>query len=77
MPNFAACDLCYRSLSGGLIDVQISPAVLVQLSEEGDLVHRPRGLRDYRLCDRCGGFLAEVLRGMTGRPAVPGPASTG
>ena len=68
MPNFAACDLCYSSLWARLIEIQISPAMLVQLSEEGDVVHRARGLnglRDYRLCEGCGSFLLEVLRAMS------------
>ncbi|MFA7249302.1 MAG: hypothetical protein WC273_06665 [Dehalococcoidia bacterium] len=65
MANFEACDLCYRSLSVRLVDIQISPATLVQISDEGDVAHRTRGLRDYRLCDHCGGFLLEVMREMT------------
>ena len=65
MPSFAACDLCFRSLSAGLIDIQISPATVVQISDEGDIVHADRGLRDYRLCERCGGYLLTVMRAMT------------
>ena len=65
MANFAACDLCFSSISARLVDIQMSRAVLVQLSEDGDVVHRARGLRDYRLCSECGGYLRDVLRGMT------------
>lgn len=64
MPNFAACDLCFRSLSAGLVDIQISPATVVQISDDGDLVHGDRGLRSYRLCERCGGYLQTVMRAM-------------
>ena len=71
MANFAACDLCYRSLSTRLVDIQISPATIVQVADEGDVVHRDRGLRDYRLCDRCGGYLLDVMR------AMPAEASRG
>ncbi|MDA0302478.1 MAG: hypothetical protein O2822_08115 [Chloroflexi bacterium] len=65
MPNCAACDLCFRSLSTGLIDIQISPATVVQISDEGDIVNGDRGLRNYRLCERCGGYLQSVMRAMT------------
>ena len=65
MPNFAACDLCFRSLSTGLVDIQISPATVVQISDDGDIVHGDRGLRDYRLCEPCGGYLLMVMRAMT------------
>jgi len=74
MPSFAACDLCFRSLSQGLIDIQISPATVVQISDEGDIVHGDRGLRNYRLCDRCGGYLQTVMRAMTTAFPEPGPA---
>jgi len=73
MANFAACDLCFRSLSSRLVDIQVSPATLVQISDEGDVVHRATGLRDYRLCEQCGGFLLGVLRAMTAG-AVAGDA---
>ena len=65
MANFASCDLCFSPLNAHLVDVQISPAILVQISDDGDVVHRARGLRDYRLCEGCGGFLMEVLRAIT------------
>lgn len=64
MPNFSACDLCFRSLSAGLVDIQISPATVVQISDDGDIVHGDRGLRNYRLCERCGGYLRTVMRAM-------------
>lgn len=77
MPNFAACDLCLRSLNTGLVNLQISPATVVQISDEGDIVHRDRGLRDYRLCESCGGYLLGVLRAMTRPPgATPGAVPT-
>jgi hypothetical protein len=78
MPNFAACDLCLGSLSTNLVELQISRAVLVQLSDDGDLVHRPRGLRDYRLCARCGRYMMDVLRAMSAAgAAAQRPASAG
>ncbi len=65
MANFSSCDLCFESLRTFLMDIQISPGTVVQLSDEGDVVHRPNGLRDYRLCGRCGGYLRDVMRTMT------------
>lgn len=64
MASFASCDLCFAPLNVRLVDLQISPAILVQISDEGDVVHRARGLRDYRLCEGCGGYLVEVIRAM-------------
>ena len=55
--TFSACDLCYAALGGEVVDVQISPARLVQLTEEGRVAHRAAGLRSLRLCAACGDYL--------------------
>lgn len=56
-PTFSACDLCYAALGGQIVEVQISPARMVQLTEEGNVAHRETGLRDLRLCTSCGDYL--------------------
>lgn len=56
-PSFTACDLCYAVLRAQVTEVQISPAQMVQLTEEGSVAHRPSGLRSLRLCASCGDYL--------------------
>ena len=56
-PSFTACDLCYVTLGTQVMEVQISPARMVQLTEEGTVAHRPTGLRSLRLCLSCGDYL--------------------
>lgn len=57
-PSFSACDLCLAALGTSVTEVQISPARMVQLTEEGTIAHRPTGLRSLRLCLPCGDYLA-------------------
>ena len=56
-PSFSACDLCLAALGTQVTEVQISPARMVQLTEEGSIAHQPTGLRSLRLCTSCGDFL--------------------
>ncbi|TAK77592.1 MAG: hypothetical protein EPO16_05140 [Dehalococcoidia bacterium] len=44
-------------MDGQVVEVQISPARMVQLTEEGNVAHRTTGLRDLRLCTSCGEYL--------------------
>lgn len=56
-PSFSACDLCLAALGTSVTEVQISPARMVQLTEEGTIAHRTTGLRSLRLCLPCGDYL--------------------
>ncbi len=56
-PSFSACDLCLSSLEGQVTEVQIAPARMVQLTEEGSIAHHSTGLRSLRLCLPCGDYL--------------------
>jgi len=56
-PSFSACDLCLAALGTQVTEVQISPARMVQLTEEGSIAHRTTGLRSLRLCGSCGDYL--------------------
>ncbi len=56
-PSFSACDLCLAALGTQVTEVQISPARMVQLTEEGSVAHRMTGLRSLRLCGPCGDYL--------------------
>ena len=56
-PSFSACDLCLAALGTQVTEVQISPARMVQLTEEGSIAHRTVGLRSLRLCGSCGDYL--------------------
>ena len=67
MPNFAACDLCFASLRTRFLEVQVSPGTIVQISEDGDVAHRPGRLRSYRLCEECGSYLHATVQA----PAAP------
>lgn len=57
-PTFTACDLCYTVLGSQVVEVQTSPARMVQLTDEGRVAHRATGLRSLRLCASCGDYLA-------------------
>ncbi len=67
MPNFAACDLCFASLRTRFIDLQVSPGTIVQISEDGDVAHRPGRLRVYRLCEECGNYLHATVQALATR----------
>ena len=56
-PSFTACDLCLEVLATQVVEVQMSPAQMVQLTEEGSVAHRTTGLRSLRLCVPCGDYL--------------------
>lgn len=57
MSGFAACDLCLTTLGQRIVDLQISAARLVQLTDEGEVAHRANGLRNLRLCEPCGEYV--------------------
>jgi hypothetical protein len=74
-PSFSACDLCLSGLGGQVTEVQISPARMVQLTEEGSIAHHSTGLRSLRLCTPCGDYLVagfERLLNAYGR-GLPAP----
>jgi len=56
-PSFTACDLCFAALGAQVMEVQISPAKMVQLTEQGSVVHTSTGLRSVHVCLSCGDYL--------------------
>ena len=77
MPNFAACDLCLASLHARLVEVQVSPGTIVQISEDGNVAHRSGRLRAYRLCEQCGGYLHEAVAALAARGGNLGDETPG
>jgi hypothetical protein len=56
-PSFSACDICLAAIGSQVTEVQMSPARMVQLTEEGSIAHHTTGLRSLRLCVPCGDYL--------------------